>query len=128
MRNYEKKQNRDARQRQPRPSTTTASRVGKNNFNDIVSMMSNIQQMNNGYNLLGAQSTQNTAFRTKNNVFEKAEAHIVEQILKKHSKVDVELVKEITAKEVAGALAVRKLIGAKQLSDLEDKIYGKVMF
>ena len=48
--------------------------------------------------------------------------------MKKHSKVDVKLVKEITAKEVAAALAVRKLIGSKQLNELEDKIFGKVMF
>ena len=81
--------------------------------------------MNNGCNLLGARST---GFKSNNQVQEKSEAHIIEQILKKHSKVDVKLVKEITAKEVANALAVRKLIGSKQLNELEDKIFGKVMF
>ena len=91
-------------------------------------MMSNIQQMNNGCNLLGARATQSTAFKSDNQVQEKSEAHIIEQILKKHSKVDAQLVREITAKEVANALALRKLVGAKQLNELEDKIFGKVMF
>ena len=84
--------------------------------------------MNNGCNLLGARATQSSAFKSDNQVQEKSEAHIIESILKKHSKVDVQLVREITTKEVANALALRKLVGAKQLNELEDKIFGKVMF
>ena len=35
---------------------------------------------------------------------------------------------ETTAEEVREALNKRKLVGPKELTDLEDKIFGKVMF
>ena len=48
--------------------------------------------------------------------------------MRKHSRLNRNLVMEITAKEVRDALIKKKLFGTKELSELEDRIFGKVMF
>ena len=84
--------------------------------------------MNNNCLLTGAKTTNNARFKSANGVFEKTADHLVNVITRKHSKVDRKLVVDITNKEVKEALAKKKLFGTKELSELENKIYGKVLF
>ena len=84
--------------------------------------------MNNNCLLTGNKTTNNARFKSAGGAFEKTSDHLVNVITRKHSKVDRRVVADITAKEVKEALTKKKLFGTKELTELENKIYGKVLF